>query len=383
MRRAAVAAAAVLAALAILAARPRRARADEAPATVAKAGAARSQAYPLVLLVQVDATRATVPGGPGVAVGNDPPSGWDLLIRRLRVGEDLRSGAWQVRALVEAQSRDLVFTPVEGGRLPIGGSVRVTEAFVAWIPHRASQLTLGAQRVPFTLSRQVNEADLRMPERAQVIAALAPDYRTGIAFTSDLGLLNLRVAGMSAARTFDRDVLTSGYFGAVRLGADPIGPMGVEPWRGGANTSDPWYAWWRFSAGVSVLYGTLLAPRTLGLGADAQLQWRRLTVTGEYVGEYLTSGAGGWPHQGAVVEPGVFLWRERLELVARGAWYRRPLDVSADPDDRTDTFGAGGGLTLFAYDALVRFQAAFEARRTRGALLADSNWAIFRITLAL
>src|SRR5204862_4869104 len=133
--------------------------------------------------------------------------------------------------------------------------------------------------------------DLRLPERPQVFAALAPDYRVGVAFTSDLGLLNLRIAGMSADRTLDGELLSSGYFGAVRLSADPIGPMGVTPWRMPVN--DPWYGWWRFSGGVSVLYGTLLAPRTLGLGGDAQLQWRRLRLTGEYVGEYPTPRGGG------------------------------------------------------------------------------------------
>jgi hypothetical protein len=381
MTRAAPAAAAALAALALAASLP-AARAAEAPETVAAKGdAPRSAAYPLVLLAQVDGVAASEPEAAGLAGGNDPPSGWTARLRRLRVGEDLRLGDWQLRAMAEAQYRALPFTPVEGGRLPIGGNVvRLTEAFVSWIPHRAYQLTLGAQRVPFSLSRQVDEADLRLPERAQVVAALAPDYRVGLAFTSDLGLLNLRVAGMSAATTLDSNLFDSGYLGAMRLGSDPIGPMGVAPWRRGAKLDDPWYGWWRFSGGLSVLYGTLLAPRTLGLGGDAQLQWRRFTLTGEYIGEYLTSG-GGWPHQGAVLEPGLFVWRQRLELVARGAWYRRPSAV--DPDERTDTFAAGGGLTVFALDARVRLQAAFEARRTRGALLADSHWAIFRVTFAL
>jgi hypothetical protein len=383
MTRAARGAHAFLTALALAtAAAPTRARAAEAPETIAtKQDAPRSAAYPLVLLAQVDGSSASEPEGPALAGGNDPASGWTARLRRLRVGEDLRLGDWQLRAMAEAQYPARPFTPAEGGRLAFGGDVvRLTEAFVAWIPHRAYQLTLGAQRVPFSLSRQVDEADLRMPERAQVIAALAPDYRVGLAFTSDLGLLNLRMAGMSAARTLDSNLFDSGYLGAMRLGTDPIGPMGVAPWRRGARLDDPWYGWWRFSGGMSVLYGTLLAPRTLGLGADAQLQWLRFTLTGEYVGEYLTSG-GGWAHQGAVLEPGLFVWSQRLELVARGSWYRRPSTV--DPDDRTDTFAAGGGLTFFALDARVRLQAAFEARRTRGALLADQNWAIFRVTFAL
>lgn len=358
------------------------ARAGEVVA--AKQATTRERTYPLVLLAQVDAIVATDPEGTGPALGNDPPENSYLHLRRLRVGDDLSWGSWHVRAILEAQSPAQPFTPIEGNRLPGGGPVRLPEAYVAWIPHRAFQLTAGGMRVPFTLSRQVNEADLRFPERAQVIVSLAPDYRAGVAMTSDLGLLNLRIAGMSADTTLDRNLFTSGYLLAGRLSADPIGPMGVAPWMGNTQSDkDPWYPWWRFSAGVSVLYGTLLTPDTLGLGGDAQLQWRRFTMTAEYVGEHLFSEGGSWPRQGAVVEPGAFVWRQYLELVLRAAWYRRPLDTTADPGDRTDTIATGAGLTLLLHQAQVRLQAAYETRTTRNGLLPDSSWAIFRATFTL
>jgi hypothetical protein len=356
---------------------------EDAPAeTLAtKPAAVGSQLYPLVLLLQSDAVLTSEPQGVGAAAGDDPPAGWALRLRRLRVGEDAQSGAWRARVLLEATSRGQPVAPLEGGRLPVGGPIRLPEAFVAWMPHRAFQLSVGAGRVPFSLSRQVDEADLRLPERAQILTALAPDYRTGVALKSDLGLLDVRLAFMSADTSLDRRLLTSGYLAALRLGADPIGPMGVTPWRRRAD--DPWYGWWRFSAGASVLYGTLLEPRTLALGGDAQLQWRRLTVTGEYLGEHLPNGPLSWPHQGAALEPGVFLWSEHLELTLRGAWYRQPLEVTPATDDHADTFAGGAGLTLCIYEARLRFQAAFELRRTRDRLLADSSWGIFRATLAL
>ena len=309
-------------------------------------------------------------------------------MRRLRVGDDVRHGAFRARLILEASSRDEAFVPLDGGRIPIARYVRVTEAFAAWRPHRALELDAGAQRVPFSLSRQVDEADLRFPERAQAVVALAPDYRTGVAFTSDLGAMNLRIAGMSADRSIDDAVLTSGFFGAARIGADPIGPMGVAPWL--RRASDPWYAWWRFSAGVSVLYGTLLAPRTLGLGGDAQLQWRRVTITGEYLAQHLPESTSALPAQGAVLEPGVFLISERLELVLRGAWYRQL--ASAPPGaglpapasvGSLDTLAGGGALTFFTREGHLRFQAGLELRHTLDARLADSGWAIMRATLVL
>jgi hypothetical protein len=373
----AVPAAVALATLAALTAAG-RARAAEAD------GEARSRAYPLVFMVQGDAVVDSTPAGTGVAAGDDPPPGSNARLRRLRIGEDLTRGAFRARVILEATNDARAFTPVEGDRIPWADPVRLTEAFGAWTPDRAFSVAVGAQRVPFSLSRQVDEADLRLPERAQILAALAPDYRAGVSVTSDLGLLNLRVAGMSADTSLDHRLLTSGAFGALRLGADPIGPMGVTPWRRRPQVDDPWYGWWRFSAGVSVLYGTLLEAKTLGLGGDAQLQWRRVTVTGEYLGEHLggsSKDAGSWAHQGAVVEPGVFLAPKRIELVLRGAWYRQPS--AATTPGATDTFAVGAGLTLFGYSDHVRLQAGLELRHTRDALLPDSDWAIIRATFLL
>jgi hypothetical protein len=309
-------------------------------------------------------------------------------LRRLRVGEDVQHGAFRLRALLEASSRDEAFAPMEGGRIPVARYVRVTEAFAAWRPHRAFELDAGAQRVPFSLSRQVDELDLRLPERAQPVVALAPDYRTGVAFTSDLGAMNVRVAGMSADTLVDDQLLSSGFFGAARIGADPIGPMGVAPWR--RRPDDPWYGWWRFSGGVSVLYGTLLAPRTLAFGGDAQLQVRRVTITGEYLAQHLASSPVALPAQGAVLEPGVFIIKERLELVLRGAWYRQSSTPPTDPAASApavarsaDTFAAGGALTFLLRDAHLRLQAGAELRHTLDARLSDSGWAIMRVSFVL
>jgi hypothetical protein len=344
----------------------------------------RAQTYPLTLLVQGDVVAASEPAvGPG-AIGDDPPDGSDVRLRRLRAGGDVAGATWRLRWTLEALSQNQPRAPVEGNFIPIGGNVaRVPEAFGAWIPHRAVQFSLGAQRVPVSLSRQVDEADLRFPERPQIVMAIAPDFRVGVAFTSDLGLLRLRVAGMSADRNLDSRTFTSGYFGAFRLEAEPIGPMGVAPWRRSKN--DPWYGWFRFSAGVSVLYGTLVGQRALVLGGDGQLQWRRLTITGEYLAERNETGqhAGQWPRQGAVVEPGVFVISQRVEVVLRGAWYRGSYDFTGPTSDRTDTFAAGAGLTLFTYSAHLRLQGAVELRRTADARLADSSWAIFRATLVI
>jgi hypothetical protein len=337
------------------------------------------ETYPLVFLFQGDAVVDSTPGGTGAAAGNDPTAGSHLQVRRLRVGEDLWRGPFGARVLLEASSPGVPFAPIEGQRLPLAHYVRLTEAFVAWAPHRAVEFDVGGQRVPFSLSRQVDALDLRLPERAQAVVALAPDYRTGVAFTSDLGALNLRLAGMSADRFIDEELFSSGFFGAARIGADPIGPMGTTPWR--RSPADPWYCWPRFSAGVSILYGTLLAPRTLGFGADGQLQARRVTVTGEYLAQHLGGGTAALPMQGADLEPGVYIIKERLELVLRGAWYRQPAPLPTSGS--TDTLAAGGALTFFARQGHLRVQGGLELRHTLEDRLPNSGWGIVRLSLAL
>jgi hypothetical protein len=345
-----------------------------APSDAGDAAGDGAAAAPLVLLVQADATDASA-GGPGPGAGaGDPPAGAGLRLRRLRVGDDVRAGAWRARVVLEAQPASQPYGPLDGGRLPGIGPVRLTDAFLAYAPGAAFEIDAGAQRVPFSLSRQVDEVDLRLPERPAIVARATPDFRAGLALRGDLGLLQYAAAVMSGAAALDRSVSRDGALVAMRLAAEPIGPMGVAPWRRGAlHPGDPWNAWWRFSAGASILYGTLGGQRTMGLGGDGQLQWRRFTATAEYL--FLSDGGGD--RQGAAVEPGIFLVRDRLELTLRAAWSRVALQ---------DTLAAGAGLTLSLGDGRVRAQAAVERRRAVSddpGAPAALDWAVVRATLAL
>jgi len=110
--------------------------ADQGSAPSSQASVATSTA-PLVLLVQGDALLASRPN-----LAEDPrdaPAGAALRLRRLRVGDDGAIGDFRLRLLVEGDADTAAgtpFTPLSGGRLPFGGSVRVTEASVAWAAYR-------------------------------------------------------------------------------------------------------------------------------------------------------------------------------------------------------------------------------------------------------
>src|SRR3954453_14908997 len=128
---------------------------------------------PLVLLAQGDATVASAPAGPA-----GPPDGATLTLRRGRGGEDVGGRAFRLRGVLEAVSADglgTYFTPVEGGRLM--GPLRATALDASWTPHVLFRADAGLIRVPFSLSRQIDQADLRLPERAAITNTLAPDFR--------------------------------------------------------------------------------------------------------------------------------------------------------------------------------------------------------------
>jgi len=318
---------------------------------------------PLVLLVQGDGTVAGTPARPG-----DPPDGASLRLRRVRVGEDLRAGRrWlRVRAVLEARQADGLgefFEPLDGGRL--AGPVRAVDSFVSWMPHVALHADAGVLRVPFSLTRQVGEADLRLPERPAFARALTPDFRAGAGVSGDLGALAYAAAVMSASRFLDGDLFDRGALVAARLIAEPIGPVGVTPWR--RPLDDPWTDWFRFRHGVSFLYGTLAEPRTIGAGMDMAVQWRRFVAAGEYVFMHAPSAN----HQGAAVEPGFTLGARRLDLVARGAWERAA---------GTNGWSAGAAVTATTRDGRARLQVGFE-RHAGAAPVAAASYALARLTL--
>jgi len=184
---------------------------------------------------------------------------------------------------------------------------------------------------------------------------------------------------MSPDPVLDSQLFSHGVLVAGRLVAEPLGPVGLTPWRRAA--SDPWYGWFRFAAGLSVLYGTLAAPRTLALDPELTVQWRSLVVTAEYLfsvryadGVTIVPGSA---EQGAALEPGVTLWDRRLDLVARGSWERAAA---------ANVWAAGAGLTAYAPDPRWRLNAGFERRWTQSAAAGvdgSSSWVIVRLAIVV
>ena len=333
----------------------------------ATADAAEDQRPPetagLVLLVQGQGTIASDPTASG-----DPPDGASLQLRRVRAGEDIRGRRLRLRGVLEATAADGLgqhFAPVDGGRL--SGPLRATELYLSWAPHVLFRADAGLIRVPFSLGRQIDEASLRLPERASFTRTLAPDFRAGAGISGDAGALAWSAAVMSSSRWIDGDLFDRGAMVAVRMAAEPIGPVGITPWRRPAD--DPWTDWFRFRHGVSFMYGTLYEAKTIGGGMDMSVQRGRVSATSEYIFVHAPSGN----QQGAVVEPGVTLAARRVDVVARGEWQR-----AADANG----WGAGAALTVYVSDPRVRQQAGFERHTGPGPIPAATS-ALVRVTIAI
>lgn len=375
-------AALVLAALAL----PAPARAQGAAQVAAAEGASPPATSPAApgegsllitprLLLQADALLAH--HGPNLPAIEDGTSHPGFYLRRARVGLDAVDGLWRARLIFEATARsevaDAAVDPL-AGELD-RGQPRPTEAYVAFAPHKAFALSAGALRVPIGLSRQIDEGDLRLPERARVITRLTPDFRMGAAASGDLGLLQYAFGAYSASPSFGAGFQDGGTLLVLRLNAETVGPLGLAPQL--RRTTDPWYRWWRFSVGLSAFHATLPGANEMGLGGDGQFQWARFLFTGEVL----------WTHSTAVdrvgftLEPGVFLVADRLELVARAEW----MNDDVGPTTPADAWGAGLGATFYSASRRARLQAAYTLRQaaTDPGAGRTAGWAVLRATFTM
>lgn len=317
------------------------------------------------LLLQTDAVwlrdvRSEVATDAATAGGVDPGVG--LYLRRARAGVDVEAGFWRGRLVLSAERAEshqgprVPADPLAGPAEPAPGGwwFRPTEAYLGLAFHKAIGLWMGSMRVPIGLSRAVDEADLRLPERARIILRATPDFRVGAKLAGDLGLAQYAlgvysVAPSSAGALLGAPFSRAGPLTVARLSAEPVGPVGSTPWL--RRSDDPWSGWWRFSLGVSAFHARLPGSNALGLGGDAQLQWARFCGTAELL----------WTHRGAmdrvglVVEPGVFVWRDRLELVARGELFNDEIG----PQSPADIWGAALGATWWSDRRVGRVQAAY------------------------
>lgn len=319
-----------------------------------------------VVLVQTDFIPYV--GADAAAAVGDQATQAGFRLRRARAGLDGSRRRWRARAVLELRAEG---DTGQGGTPRDPDRPRVTEAFVRWQPGVAFHADVGSLRVPFSLSRQVDEADLRMAERPLSVQSIAPDFRVGAAAGGDLGLFQYAAGFFSNPSPLgDRGVVSSGLL-AARLSAEPLGPVGVAPHL--RRSSDPWWPWWRFAVGGSFFYDWRGGPDNVGIEGDAQIQRGRFAVTGEIL------WARRFPQRlGVVVEPGFFIWRDRFEVVARGEWFDGRYGLS----DVGDAWVAAGGLAYHARSGGVLVQAMFHHRQdVHGDV--PNDWALLRLSLGL
>ena len=351
---------------------------DAAPATAAPP--APPLDWPVAvtprLLLQSDALIAHHgPSLPAIEDGTIHPG---FYLRRARVGLDAVDGYWRARMIFEATARsevaDAALDPI-AGELD-RGQPRPTEAYVSFAPHKGFALSAGALRVPIGLSRQIDEGDLRLPERARIITRATPAFRMGAAASGDLGILQYVLGGYSASPSFGAGFRDGGTLMVLRLNAETVGPLGLAPQL--RRSSDTWYRWWRFSVGLSAFYASIPGANETGLGGDGQFQWSRLLFTGEVL----------WTHStpvdrvGFTLEPGVFVVADRLELVARAEW----MNDDVGPTTPADAWGGALGATFYSASHHFRVQAAYTLRH---AAVSDTGtgttagWAVVRATFTM
>jgi len=330
------------------------------------------------------------------ANSDDGQSPLGLTLRRARLGADFASDAWRARVVISVESTSALGSEPQRDPVAVGAfgppasssmnvpdvglaetrvtGAHVTEAFVAWSPGKAFGLWAGSLRVPLGLARGVDEGDLRLPERARVTTRMTPDFRPGAKIAGDWGLLQyalgaFTLAPLGASATNEGN----GPLTVLRLSAEPVGPVGLAAHL--RRSDDPWYGWWRFSVGLSLFHARLPGTNEFGAGLDGQFQRGRFLTTGEM----LWSHRGTHDRVGLVVEPGVFVWRDRVELVARAEWFND--DVG--PQSPLDIWGTGLGATLYSAGRAARIQGAYFLRAPLSGDTRPSGWATVRLAFVL
>jgi len=353
-----------------------RAQTTPDPATQAAAVVDGPVAITPRLLLQSDALLAHHgPSLPAIEDGTIHPG---FYLRRARIGLDAADGYWRARMIFEASARSEV---ADAALDPIAGEIdrgqpRPTEAYVSFAPHKAFVLCAGSLRVPIGLSRQIDEGDLRLPERARIITRATPDFRMGAGASGDLGILQYALGAYSASPSFGAGFRDGGTLLVLHLNAETVGPLGLAPQL--RRSTDPWYRWWRFSVGLSAFYATLPGANETGLGGDGQFQWARLLVTGEVLWTHTTD----LDRVGFTVEPGVFVVADRLELVARAEW----MNDDVGPTTPADAWGTALGATFYSAGRRFRLQAAYTLRHAATSYSGTgttAGWAVVRATFTM
>ena len=370
-RAAAVAALASLPAVVPAAA---RAQSEPPPASPPLGAPACDDALALRPLLLVQSDLVPYAGSRASTSAGDPVSESGFRLRRARVGLD----AATVRGAVTPWGARLVMEAWSDGDAGLAAAhpsgPRVTDAFVEWRRFRAFRVAAGSLRVPFSLSRQIDEGDLRLPERPLVVQAVAPEWRAGAMLRGDLGLLRYRAAAMNTAPELAASWASAGALFVGRVDAEPVGPVGVTPWLRPA--SDDWWSWWRFAVGASGFYTSVAGAdgNRWGAEGDLQLQWKRLALAAEglWVGPE-TQRRGGY------VEPGVYLWLDRLEVTGRFEIYdEKPAATPA-----SQTWATTLGATFLSVDRRVRLQAAYAHRHERSGPQIANDWVVLRAAFVL
>ena len=225
---------------------------------------------------------------------DDPPAGAALRLRRLRVGRGPRrraASALRARARGAVGGRRPAATSRRvDGRAPARGRCASTEAFAVVGAARASSTSTPARCASRSRCRARSTRRIcACPSAPAFAGTLAPDFRVGAGIGGDLGALAYAAAVMSPTRTLDGELFDRGALVAVRLAAEPIGPVGIDALAAPRPTI-PGPTGSASAAASRSSTARCSRRETLGAGADLSAQWRRFVATAEYIFLHAPSG---------------------------------------------------------------------------------------------
>jgi hypothetical protein len=234
---------------------------------------------------------------------------------------------------------------------------RLTVAELGFWPWTWLGFSLGVRKILFSYGHDEPLEGRMLPFEPFVSRSIAPDRRLGVTVDDDFGVAHIVIGVYEGARSLE-PTADGGLLLAVRLRAEPIGPVGSAL---STVDDDPfWRRRPRFGVNASILWEYTAQFSGYALGADIPFKWGPLGVAVEYLYANNTreQGPSTFPaqvrtRQGLWAGFALMMWRPYLELEGRYDW----LDVANDPRQRFHAITVGA--TAYVYKTWARLQLAY------------------------
>ncbi len=269
--------------------------------------------------------------------------------------------------------------------------VRISDAYIGFMPWDWARIHFGAQSVPFTRTQRIRSGRAALIERPLGNRSMAPGKQLGMVASGEmfeaalgyqLGLFN----GLQRTNQFYQGFIQNasplgnrfdGLLYVARVTSEPLGRLP-------GTAADEEHGKLRFGVGANYFYSDGGARDVHSAGGDAHVMWRGLHALAEAlwartIPETDPSIAGAVPLEVTTFtfsgEAGYMILPRRLGVAARFEW----LNPNDKQDDESDSWLATAGATVHLVDQLLKAQLEYTHRQEVNGVQLENDSVTFNL----